>query len=189
VDWSFKKPNSFLVKRCEKMLNYIIPYKLFHYFTQNPCKTNWPIAAQFGLFAFFIDSRYISNSFSLREASNVSFKGVVILFLVSYKIFGCSPSGPGDFETLSFSNIFNILSSWNSISNSVVSVISLVVSAIRFTRCSWDTSAFVNMLENYFQKADAFSMSSVMVTSIPLPVVFRSPTKELTHFSHGDVKR
>ena len=44
----------------EKMLNYIISYKLFHYFAQNTRKTNWPIVAQFGLFAFFIGSRYIS---------------------------------------------------------------------------------------------------------------------------------
>jgi len=27
------------------MLNYIIPYKLFHYFAQNTRKTNWPIVA------------------------------------------------------------------------------------------------------------------------------------------------
>ena len=44
----------------------------------------------------------------LVEASNISFNGVVILVLVSYKILGCSSSGPGDFETLSLSNIFNI---------------------------------------------------------------------------------
>ena len=55
---------------------------------------------------------------------------------------------------------------------------SSVVSVVKFTRCSCDTSTFVNMLEKYLQKADAFSMSSVMVTSIPLSIVFRSPTED-----------
>ena len=36
----------------------------------------------------------------------------------------------------------------------------------------------MNTLEKYLQKADAFSMSSVMGTSIPLSIVFRSPTED-----------
>ena len=42
------------------MVNYIIPDKLFHYFAQNTREVNWPIVTLFGLFAFFIDNRYIS---------------------------------------------------------------------------------------------------------------------------------
>jgi len=72
---------------------------------------------------------------ALREASNISFKGVVILILVSYKILGCSPSGPGDFETLSFSNIFNIFSSWNSVSRFMPAIAKCTKLTVRWV--SW----------------------------------------------------
>ena len=54
---------------------------------------------------------------------------------------------------------------------------SSVVSVVKFTRCSCDASTFMNTLEKYSQKADAFSMSS-----IPLSIVFRSPTEDFNTF-------
>ena len=55
------------------------------------------------------------------DASKIIFTGHAIIVLVSSKILGCNPSGPGDLYIFSLSRALKILYSLNSISGNDIS--------------------------------------------------------------------
>jgi len=55
------------------------------------------------------------------DASKIILKGTEIIFLVSYRILGCRPPGPGDLYMFSLSRTLKILKSLNSTSDRDIS--------------------------------------------------------------------